>query len=170
MRTDSESAFVFSCGKSCLVIQLQNWGIWFDFLLDGKGVFTNWHGDKCSSTLCFSTRSRLLGNTFWIPMEKCRCSCKLKSYKSLPGFFTQFRVFDAVGVYCTRYVKSLNLVIMLGFFTTTAMQRLFTIQNMIPGTAKVISFFINTLKPNLPEVLLDYFVNWIFDGLFTQFW
>jgi hypothetical protein len=48
-------------------------------------------------------------------------------------------------------------MLMLTFFTTTAMQRLFSMQTMIPGTAKVITFFIMSLKPNMPEVIRSEF-------------
>lgn len=41
---------------------------------------------------------------------------------------------------------------MLAFFTSTAMQRLFTMQLMMPGTAKIITFYVTALKPGLPEV------------------
>ena len=43
-------------------------------------------------------------------------------------------------------------MIMLGFFTSTAMQRLFTMQTTIPGTAKSITLFISSLKSDIPEV------------------
>lgn len=59
--------------------------------------------------------------------------------------------------YCLRNSNSINLMIMLSFFTSTALQRLFTVQTMIPGTAKVITFFVMSLKPNLPEVQLAYY-------------
>lgn len=52
----------------------------------------------------------------------------------------------------TGYSRSINLMIMLGFFTSTAMQRLFTMQTTIPGTAKSITLFISSLKSDIPEV------------------
>ena len=73
----------------------------------------------------------------------------------------------------TGYSRSINLMIMLGFFTSTAMQRLFTMQTTIPGTgnmkrvlknyslnysifpfpgtAKSITLFISSLKSDIPE-------------------
>jgi hypothetical protein len=45
---------------------------------------------------------------------------------------------------------------MLSFFTTTAMQRRFSVQFSMAGTAKLISVFIMGIKPNLPEVSLNY--------------
>ena len=52
----------------------------------------------------------------------------------------------------TGYSRSINLMIMLGFFTSTAMQRLFTMQTTLPGTAKSITLFISSLKSDIPEV------------------
>lgn len=43
-------------------------------------------------------------------------------------------------------------MIILGFFTSTAMQRLFSMQINVPGTYKSITIFILSLKPDLPEV------------------
>ncbi|EFX72128.1 hypothetical protein DAPPUDRAFT_326538 [Daphnia pulex] len=42
--------------------------------------------------------------------------------------------FRVIAEHCTGYSRSINLMIMLGFFTSTAMQRLFTMQTTIPGT------------------------------------
>nr|CAH0107630.1 unnamed protein product [Daphnia galeata] len=77
-------------------------------------------------------------------------------------FNTIFIVFVALAKYCNKNSNSINLMIMLTFFTTTAMQRLFAMQTMIPGTAKVITFFILSLKPNLPEgpVIVEQFARW----------
>lgn len=54
--------------------------------------------------------------------------------------------------HCSRYSGSINLMVMLGFFTSTAMQRLFSMQTTVPGTAKSITIFISSLKPDLLEV------------------
>lgn len=62
------------------------------------------------------------------------------------------RSFEAVARYCVKNANAINLMIMLAFFTSTAMQRLFAIQTTMPGTAKVIAFFAMALKPNIPEV------------------
>ena len=55
----------------------------------------------------------------------------------------------------TGYSRSLNIMIVLGFFTSTTMQRLFNMQITIPGTSKSITMFILSLKPDLPEVYID---------------
>ncbi|XP_046447356.1 bestrophin-2-like isoform X1 [Daphnia pulex] len=70
--------------------------------------------------------------------------------------------FVALAKYCNKNSNSINLMIMLTFFTTTAMQRLFALQTMIPGTAKVITYFILSLKQNLPEgpVIVEQFARW----------
>lgn len=62
------------------------------------------------------------------------------------------RTFEALAKYCSRHASSFNFMIMLGFFTATAMQRLFAMQTAMPGTAKVITSFAMAIKPNLPEV------------------
>lgn len=64
------------------------------------------------------------------------------------------RVFHEVTRYVKRHQSSFNLMIMLGFFTSAALQRLFTTQTTMPGTAKVISTFVMSLKTDLPEVRL----------------
>lgn len=47
-------------------------------------------------------------------------------------------------------------MLMLGFFTSTAMQRLFAMQITMPGTAKVITNYVMSIKPNMPEVKIPY--------------
>lgn len=81
--------------------------------------------------------------------------------------------FKLMQIISTGYSRSINLMIMLGFFTSTAMQRLFTMQTTIPGTgnmkrvfknyslnysifpfpgtAKSITLFISSLKSDIPE-------------------
>ncbi|XP_057370273.1 bestrophin-2-like isoform X2 [Daphnia carinata] len=70
--------------------------------------------------------------------------------------------FEALAKYCLKNSNSINVMIMLTFFTTTAMHRLFAMQTMIPGTAKVITFFILSIKPNLPEgpIVVERFARW----------
>ena len=60
------------------------------------------------------------------------------------------RNFRVLAEHCSRYSGSINLMVMLGFFTSTAMQRLYSMQT--PGTAKSTTIFVLSLKPNLPEV------------------
>ena len=56
--------------------------------------------------------------------------------------------------YFSKSASTLNLMIMLGFFTSATLQRLFTMQTAVAGTAKITSSFIMALKPDLPEVRL----------------
>ncbi|KZS08605.1 Uncharacterized protein APZ42_027263 [Daphnia magna] len=72
------------------------------------------------------------------------------------------KAFMVLAKYCLRNSNSINLMIMLSFFTSTALQRLFTVQTMIPGTAKVITFYVMSLKPNLPEgpIIVEQFARW----------
>lgn len=72
------------------------------------------------------------------------------------------KTFQALAKYCLKNSNSINLMIMLTFFTTTAMQRLFSMQTTIPGTAKVITCFIMSIKPNLLEgpIIVEQFARW----------
>jgi hypothetical protein len=77
-----------------------------------------------------------------------RLAVALKKY-----FLNYYRTFEALAKYClTNPPSPTNLIIMLSFFTTTAMQRRFSVQISMAGTAKLISVFIMGIKPNLPEV------------------
>lgn len=62
------------------------------------------------------------------------------------------RHFEALTAYFARYARSFNWMIMLGFFTNTALHRLFTMQMTTPGTTKITTVFIMSLKQDLPEV------------------
>ncbi|EFX72123.1 hypothetical protein DAPPUDRAFT_326521 [Daphnia pulex] len=72
---------------------------------------------------------------------------------------TQRRHFEAMARYISKSASTLNLMIMLGFFTSTALQRLFTMQTAIPGTAKIIAMFMMSLKTDLTQgskIVLQY--------------
>ncbi|XP_046635959.1 bestrophin-4-like [Daphnia pulicaria] len=73
------------------------------------------------------------------------------------------RHFEALTRYFSKSASTLNLMIMLGFFTSTTLQRLFTMQTAIPGTAKIISSFTMSLKPDLPEgsVVVRLYARWV---------
>nr|CAH0107627.1 unnamed protein product [Daphnia galeata] len=80
---------------------------------------------------------------------------------ALPG--EQKKTFEALAKYClTNPPSPTNLIIMLSFFTTTAMQRRFSVQISMGGTAKLISVFIMGIKPNLPEgpIIVEHFARW----------
>ncbi|XP_032778205.2 bestrophin-4 isoform X2 [Daphnia magna] len=70
--------------------------------------------------------------------------------------------FRVLAEHCSGYSRSINLMIMLGFFTSTTMQRLFTMQITIPGIAKSITMFILSLKPGLPEgpIIIEKYSRW----------
>ncbi|XP_057370446.1 bestrophin-4-like isoform X2 [Daphnia carinata] len=70
--------------------------------------------------------------------------------------------FRVLAEHCSGYSRSINLMIMLGFFTSTTMQRLFNMQITIPGTAKSITMFILSLKPGLPEgpIIIEKYARW----------
>lgn len=50
------------------------------------------------------------------------------------------------------FTRASNWMIMLAFFTNTGLQRLFAMQMMLPGTSKVTTAFLMSLKTDLPEV------------------
>lgn len=54
--------------------------------------------------------------------------------------------FDAVASYFARYTSSLPVVLLLGFFTSTALNRWFNIMQGVPGTNRPIALFIVSLK------------------------
>ncbi|XP_032779506.2 bestrophin-4 [Daphnia magna] len=72
------------------------------------------------------------------------------------------RHFEAVTRYFSKSASTLNLMIMLGFFTSTTLQRLFTMQTAVPGTAKTISTFLMSLKTDLPEgsIIVFQYARW----------
>nr|CAH0107613.1 unnamed protein product [Daphnia galeata] len=74
----------------------------------------------------------------------------------------QVRNFEALTSYLARYTRTFNWMIMLGFFTNTALQRLFTTQMTIPGTDRITTLFTMSLKPNLPEgpAIVDLYARW----------
>lgn len=49
-------------------------------------------------------------------------------------------------------MRSFQWVIMLGFFTNTSLHRLFQMQLNMPGTARITTIYLMSLKPGLPEV------------------
>ena len=59
------------------------------------------------------------------------------------------RDFEAIAQYCSKYTGSIPVILLLGFFTTTAMQRWFSMYNSIPGTARIITAFTMSLKDNI---------------------
>ncbi|XP_046636054.1 bestrophin-6-like [Daphnia pulicaria] len=71
--------------------------------------------------------------------------------------------FEALSAYFARYTRSFNWMIMLGFFTNTALHRLFTLQMTTPGTAKTTTIFIMSLKQDLPEGpdIVDQYARWV---------
>jgi len=71
--------------------------------------------------------------------------------------------FEAVALYCSRYTSSIPVILLLGFFTSTAMQRWFTTQTSVPGTARAITVFTLSLKESTPdaEQLVMQYSRWL---------
>lgn len=70
--------------------------------------------------------------------------------------------FRKVTTYLEKNASSFNLMIMLGFFTSAALQRLFNMQSTMPGTARVISVFLLSLKPDIPRAnyIIERYSRW----------
>ena len=68
-----------------------------------------------------------------------------------------FSDFEAIAQYCARYTSSMPVILLLGFFTSTAMTRWFMAQTNIPGTGRPISVFCISLKETAPEVIFYYY-------------
>ncbi|KAK4016896.1 bestrophin-3 isoform X1 [Daphnia magna] len=71
--------------------------------------------------------------------------------------------FEAIAAYCSKYTSSLPIVLLLGFFTSTSMQRWFSVFNTMPGTAKVIAIFVLALKENAADgaQMIQQYSRWI---------
>jgi hypothetical protein len=59
--------------------------------------------------------------------------------------------FDAVASYLARYTSSLPVVLLLGFFTSTALNRWFNIMSSMPGTNRAITLFVVSLKDDTAD-------------------
>ena len=62
-------------------------------------------------------------------------------------------VFEMVALCCEKYCNAIPVVLMLGFFTGTVMQRWWAVYNAIPGTAKIITLATLHLKKDKADVL-----------------
>ncbi|EFX89373.1 hypothetical protein DAPPUDRAFT_310410 [Daphnia pulex] len=71
--------------------------------------------------------------------------------------------FEDIAAYCSSFVSSLQIVLLLGFFTSTAMQRWFSLVQVIVGTSKVTAYFVHSLKENQPEgvTIVQQYARWI---------
>jgi len=59
--------------------------------------------------------------------------------------------FEMVALCCEKYCNSIPVVLMLGFFTGTVMQRWWAVYNAIPGVAKIITLATFYLKKSNPD-------------------
>jgi len=71
--------------------------------------------------------------------------------------------FDALARYCSKYTGSIPVILLLGFFTSTAMQRWFSTMAQMPGIAKNATVFTMSLKEDLPEglILVQQYSRWL---------
>lgn len=61
--------------------------------------------------------------------------------------------FEMVALCCAKYADSIPVVLMLGFFTGTVMQRWWAVYNTIPGTAKIITLATFYMKRSHADVI-----------------
>ena len=76
--------------------------------------------------------------------------------------------FEALARYVSKYGVSIPVVLLLGFFNSVAMGRWFSMVSSIPGTSKIITQFIVTLKDDLADgkTIIDEYsryvlLNWV---------
>ena len=85
-------------------------------------------------------------------------TCSYVSLSSSPDVivfvivFVSHRIFENVALCCAKYADSIPVVLFLGFFTGTVMQRWWAVYAAIPGTGKIITLATYYLKRNNPEV------------------
>merc|ERR1712071_34953 len=71
--------------------------------------------------------------------------------------------FQGLAFYVSKYGVSIPVVLLLGFFNSAAMKRWFSIVASIPGTNKIITKFIATLKEDVPngESIIDEYSRYV---------
>ena len=62
--------------------------------------------------------------------------------------------FEMVALCCEKYCNSIPVVLMLGFFTGTVMQRWWAVYNAIPGVSKIIALATFYLNKSQADVYL----------------
>ena len=62
------------------------------------------------------------------------------------------RSFETICRCCSKYADSIPVVLFLGFFTGTVMQRWWAVYAAIPGTGKIITLATFYMKRNNPKV------------------
>ena len=72
--------------------------------------------------------------------------------KSILKQDSYYSSFEMVALCCAKYADSIPVVLMLGFFTGTVMQRWWAVYNTIPGTAKIITLATFYMKRSHADV------------------
>ena len=62
------------------------------------------------------------------------------------------RFFASVSEYCARYAPTTALNVLLGFLTSTAVNRYLSVHRDLPGTAKALTYLVSSLKDDTPNV------------------
>lgn len=71
--------------------------------------------------------------------------------------------FEALAREVGKYTNSLPVVLLLGFFTSAALNRWFVINSNMPGTSRPITAFIVSLSPDAADgsLRLDFFIRYV---------
>nr|SVE71455.1 EOG090X0KP6 [Daphnia similis]SVE72088.1 EOG090X0KP6 [Daphnia similis] len=74
--------------------------------------------------------------------------------------------FEDISAYCSKYTSSLPIILLLGFFTSTSMQRWFSLVHSMPGTTRVIASFVMSIKEGHTEgyQIVEQYSRWIVLG------
>lgn len=71
--------------------------------------------------------------------------------------------FDSVATYISQFVPGLPMIMVLGFFTSTALSRWYNTANLIPGTNRIIKLFIQSVNEGVPECrsIIDQYIRYV---------
>lgn len=71
--------------------------------------------------------------------------------------------FDALATYLSGFVSTLPMILVLGFFTSTALNRWYSTIYLLPGTNKVIKILIESLKEDVPDgrYIIDHYIRYV---------
>lgn len=71
--------------------------------------------------------------------------------------------FNDFSTYLSQQVTTLPMMLVMGFFTSTALSRWYGTANMIPGTNRIIKTFIESVKEDVPEgrTTIDHYIRYV---------
>lgn len=71
--------------------------------------------------------------------------------------------FNDFSTYLSQQVTTLPMMLVMGFFTSTALSRWYGTANMIPGTNRIMKTFIESVKEDVPEgrTTIDHYIRYV---------